>query len=190
MAHNTIQQHLVSVLAEPNLGSLPKCSEANLRTPGCGEGKCKSQARSPGSWCLKDLYSLVAFRERFLKAWWAGEGMECVISLRTFFWLVGGEVIRSQHCQPPGFNWSGVCVLVSSTQLTFPTLWGCQYLQNCLKDMAQNVIYSPWRGHKGPPPSLVTQLLLFFIACFGFFPLPFCIFSLLWLNLLREHLGG
>ena len=34
MVHSTVQQHLVSVLAEPHLGSLPERSEANLRTPG------------------------------------------------------------------------------------------------------------------------------------------------------------
>ena len=41
-----------------------------------------------------------------------------LISSWTFFWLVGGEVIGSQHHQPSGPNWSGVYVLVVSMQLT------------------------------------------------------------------------
>ena len=48
----------------------------------------------------------------------------CVISSWTFFWLVGGEVIGSQHHQPSGSNQSGVCVLVVSVQLTSSTWWG------------------------------------------------------------------
>ena len=71
-----------------------------------------------------------------------------VISFWTFFWLVGGEVTRSQHPQPSGSNQSGVYVLVGSMQLTSPNLWGFQYLQNNSKDIAQNIIYSLWEGKK------------------------------------------
>ena len=42
----------------------------------------------------------------------------CVTSSWTFFWLVGGEVIRSQYHQPSGSKWPGICVLVGSIQLT------------------------------------------------------------------------
>ena len=65
-----------------------------------------------------------------------------VISSWTFFLLVGGEVIRRQHHQPSGSNWSGVYMLVGSIQLTSPTWWGFQNLQNSSKDRAQNIIYS------------------------------------------------
>ena len=40
--------------------------------------------------------------------------MGCMISLRTFFWLVAGEIIRNQPHQPSGSNKFGVYVLLSS----------------------------------------------------------------------------
>ena len=54
----------------------------------------------------------------------------CVISSWTFFRLVGGEVIGTQHHQPSGSNWSRVYVLVANMQLTSSTWWEFQYLQN------------------------------------------------------------
>ena len=48
---------------------------------------------------------------------------EGVISSWIFFWLVGGEVMRSQHHQPSGSNLSGISMLVGGIQLTFYT-WG------------------------------------------------------------------
>ena len=56
-----------------------------------------------------------------------------MISSWTFFWLVGGEVGGSEHYQPFGSSWSGVYVLVGSIQLTSPTWWGIQALQNSSK---------------------------------------------------------
>ena len=54
-----------------------------------------------------------------------------MVSSWTFFWLVGGEVIRSQHHQPSGFSClSGIYMLVGSMQSTSPTWWGFQYLQS------------------------------------------------------------
>ena len=47
--------------------------------------------------------------------------------------------------------------------------------------MAQNIIYSPWGGAKGPWPCLMTELLWFCPVWLLF--LCFCIYSLLWLNL-------
>ena len=44
-----------------------------------------------------------------------------MISWRTFFWLVGGEIIGSQHHQPPASKRSGVYMLVGSLQSTSPT---------------------------------------------------------------------
>ena len=75
----------------------------------------------------------------------------CGISLWTFFWLVGGKVIKvngSQHHQPSDSNQSEVYVLGGSIQLTFSILWGFQYLQDSSKDLAENIIYSPWEGTK------------------------------------------
>ena len=78
--------------------------------------------------------------------------------------VAGGEVIRSQHHQPSGSNWLGVYRLVSSMQLTSPTWWGFQYLQNRTKNMAQGIIYSPWGGTKASWLYLMTRLLLFCLA--------------------------
>ena len=50
--------------------------------------------------------------------------------LVNILWLVDGEVIRSQYHQLLASNSSGVCVLVNSIQLTSPTWWRFQYLQN------------------------------------------------------------
>ena len=49
--------------------------------------------------------------------------------------MVSGEVITSQHHQPSDSHQSGVYVLMGSIQLTSPTWWGFQYLQNSSKDM-------------------------------------------------------
>ena len=57
------------------------------------------QARSPGSWCLKDLNTLLAFRERFLKTGWGGLCEVCdqlVDILLTGWWW---RWIRSQQHQ-------------------------------------------------------------------------------------------
>ena len=56
--------------------------------------------------------------------------------------MVSGEIIRNQHYQPSGSNWSGVYLLVASMWLTSWTWWKFLYLQNSSKDRDQ-VIYSP-----------------------------------------------
>ena len=78
--------------------------------------------------------------------------MRCVISPWTFFWLVGSEITGSQHHQPSCSDQSGVRILVGSIQLASFTWCGFQYLQNSSEDMAQSIIYSPWRGTKSPWP--------------------------------------
>ena len=50
-------------------------------------------------------------------------GSEGSISWRTFFRLVGGEVIGSCH-QKPCSSCSGVCMLTGSKHLNSPTWWG------------------------------------------------------------------
>ena len=72
--------------------------------------------------------------------------MGCVIRWRTLFWLVGGEVIRSQLHQP-GFNYSGVCVLVISVQSVSSTCGGFSICK--AKEMAQNIICSPLGATEG-----------------------------------------
>ena len=72
----------------------------------------QGQARRIGSSCSKDLNSLMVFKEGFLKAALGVRVVGCLISLWTFFWLVGAEVtqryFRWQHHQPSGPNWSEV----------------------------------------------------------------------------------
>ena len=63
-----------------------------------------------------------------------------VINLWTFFQLVE-MVVTSQHHQPSGSNWSGVCVLVANI-VNFFNL-GSSVSQESSKDMAQNVICCP-----------------------------------------------
>ena len=109
--------------------------------------------------------------------------MGCVISSWTSFLLVGGEVVRSQHHQPSGSNWSGVYMFVGIIRLTSSTWWRIQSLQNISKDMAQSIIYSSGRGTKVSWLSLVAKLLLFCLTvflsfCIFFFPIKF----VLWLK--------
>lgn len=57
--------------------------------------------------------------------------------------MAGGEVIRSQHHQPSGSNWSGVYPLVGSMQLTSPPGRGFRiYADNILR-------CGPWRDADG-----------------------------------------
>ena len=100
-----------------------------------------------------EVKSLIVFKE------------QRVISSWTFFWWVGCEVIGSQLHQPSGSNRSGVYMLVGSMQLTSSTWRGFQDLQNSSKDMAQNIIYSPWGRTKSPWLCLMTKVLWLGLAC-------------------------
>ena len=108
---------------------------------------------------------LIVPKEQGMISWW------------TFFWLVGGAVIGSQYHQPSGSNRFGVYLLVGSMQLTSSTCWGFQYLQNSSKDMAQNIIYSPWRRTKCPWLCLMAKVLLFCFAWLFSFLSAFSHFS-------------
>ena len=94
-------------------------------------------------------------------------------------WLVVKEPQSRLH-QAAGSNRSGIYMLEGSIQLT-STWWGFQYLQNSSKDMAQNIIYSPWGGNKSPWLCLMAKLWLFCLAWLFSFASAF--FSLLWWNL-------
>ena len=91
-----------------------------------------------------------------------------VVNFWKLFWLVGGEVIRSQHHQPS----AGVYMLVGSMQATSPTWWGFQYLQNSSKDVT--ILSIDLTLFNGWSIVLLSCLIVF---------LSFCIFSLLWLDL-------
>ena len=63
---------------------------------------------------LKVWNSQMASRKMFLNIRWGKGVVWCVISLWTFFWFIGGEVIRSQHNQPFVSNQSEYWGFVSS----------------------------------------------------------------------------
>ena len=136
----TVKICLILLLNQTWIG-LAMCSKVNLLIQGCGEGKCCIFAGTN-----KESRWLMLKRpeppDGFFKDRVRESVVGCVISSWTFFCLVGGEVIGSQHHQPSSSNHSGIQALVSSIQLTSSTWWGFQYLQNSSKDMAQNIIYS------------------------------------------------
>ena len=80
-----------------------------------------------------------------------------MVSSWTFFWLVGGEVIGCQHHQPSGSTPSGVSMFVGSIQLTSPTWWGLQYLQNSSKILLRK--YIPSGGTRTLPEGCTTVFL-------------------------------
>ena len=101
-----------------------------------------------------------------------------MISSWTFFWLIGGKVIGSQHHQLSGSNWSGVYVVVGNIQLTSSIWQGFQYLQHSSKDIAKNITFRPPGVTQDPWFCLMAIIILTCLAvllCFG-------IFSLLWLH--------
>ena len=121
----------------------PSHRKANLLTPGCEEGKTSTaaghQATSPGSLFFKGLTVCWLSGKGFWRQGVAG----CVISSWTFFWLIGGKVIGSQHHQLSGSNWSGIYVVVGNIQLTSSTWQRFQYLQHSSKDIAKNITFRP-----------------------------------------------
>ena len=111
--------------------------------------------------------------------------MGYVISSWTFFWLVRGEVIGSHHNQSSDYNQSEIFAC-GKVQFTSSAWWGHRYLQNSSKDMAQNIIWSPWGGTKDPWLCLMAKLLLFGPVWLFSFAFVFLFFSLLWLNLIFD----
>ena len=95
-----------------------------------------------------------------------------VVTSWTFFWFVG-----SQHHQPSGFNRSVVSVLVGCRQLTSSTWWGFEYLQKSSKDVAWNIIHSPWWRSEGPWLCLTAKFLLFCLAWLFSFLSAYSLFS-------------
>ena len=68
----------------------------------------------------------------------------CVMRSWTFFGLAGGEVTRGQHFQSSGSSWSGVCLCICGQHtVNFSYLVRVSESAKDLKDMTQNIIYSP-----------------------------------------------
>ena len=120
--------------------------------------------------------------------------MGCVISLWTFFWLVGDEIIGSHHPQPSGSQSLWDLCACEQHIVNFFHLMGILVSPKQLKDMAQNIIYniiylsiilyniyityivivyniyyniysiSPWGRTKGPWLCLMAKVLLLCLA--------------------------
>ena len=122
------------------------------------------QARNPGKLVLKRPWTPNGFQGKVFKDR-VREGScevydQLVDSLLTGWWW-GNRESTSSIFWPQG---SDVFMLVGLIQLTFFTWWGFQYLQNSSKYVAQNIIYSPRGGTKGPWLCLMVKLLLFSLA--------------------------
>ena len=122
------------------------------------------QARSPGKLVLKRPWTPNGFQGKVFKDR-VREGScevydQLVDSLLTGWWWGNRESTSSVFWS----QGSDVFVLVGLIQLTFFTWWGFQYLQNSSKYVAQNIIYSPRGGTKGPWLCLMVKLLLFSLA--------------------------
>ena len=170
--HPCFSSHGSLGVTKPNLGLFARTQWSQSTDTGLWGRKVQHLLQGTkqgvqGSQCLKDPNSSKAFRERFLKTGWGRGVVGYVISSWTFFWLVGGEVIRNQHHQASGSSQSGVYVLMGNLiwrKLTSSTWWGFQCLQNSSKDMTQNITYSPWGGTKCPWLCLKAKLLLICLA--------------------------
>ena len=108
------QQH---VMARNRPGLMPEPSLCALTLSSISEfwGKveknsffCRCQAKSPGQLVLKRPNLPEDFQGKVYKTRWGKGVMGCVTISWTFFWLVGGEVLGSQHHQLSGFNQYGV----------------------------------------------------------------------------------
>ena len=76
-------------------------------------------------------------------------------------WLVVSKWASASSTS--GFNWSGVSVPVGGTQLTSPTWWGFQYLQNSSKVE----FCVSFEGDPGPCPKPDLLFLPLFLAALG-----------------------
>ena len=100
-------------------------SKVNILTPGSGEENCnfycRCQTRSIGSYCSKDLSSLMDFRERFM---WVRGCVQLANCLLIGWWWGNQESASSTSWFQPVW---GVLAL-GSIQLTSSTWWVFKYL--------------------------------------------------------------
>ena len=122
---------------------------------------------------------LMDFRERFLKAASRVWVAECLISLWAFFWLVSGEVTKWYFGISISIFWVQLAYYPHGCVNSFH-LVGVLVSAKQLKDMAQNIIYSPCGGTKHSWLWLEISIILSCLTAF----LCFCILSLLQLNFL------
>ena len=160
------------------------------------EGRRRGDGRGRGCWMASPTqwtWVWISFRSW----WWTGRPgvLQSTGSQRVRHdWATEPNWIFSSRGSLFPFLWGqfGNCARRSSLchghslvimQLTSSTWWRFWYLQNISKEMAQNIIYRPWRRTKGRWLCLMIKLLfvwlLFFAsALFHFFLMKF----ILWLN--------
>ena len=108
---------------------------------GAKKGLLQGQARRTGGSYLKDLNSLMGFREEFLKATFGVRAAGCM----TFFWLVGSEVAEwcFRNLSHQLSDQSGV----SEGSYHPPPGWGTLAPSEQLKDMYQIILYTHTHTH-------------------------------------------
>ena len=124
----------------------------------------------------------MVFREWFLKTGWKRVVMGFVINLWIFFWLIGSEVIVSQHHQLSGSCQSGGLYACERRTVNFFQLVEVSVLQNSSKEEALDFTCSLRGETKGPWLCLMAKLLLLCLAWVFFFRhfLPSLIKFILW----------
>ena len=146
-------------------------SKVNILTPGSGEENCnfycRCQTRSIGSYCSKDLSSLMDFRERFM---WVRGFVQLANCLLIGWWWGNQESASSTSWFQPVWD----VIALGSIQLTSSTWWVFKYLltkkkkkQETSKDLAHNIIYSFWG--RTNCPWLLFCLVWLFPLCVHFF---------------------
>lgn len=145
-------------------------SKASLLTLDWAEGKtafiCRAAIKEKEQLMLKRPLAYTPLQlifRGFFKGNISGEGLRCIVSLWTSFWLVGSEVTgwhfgHINH-QFSGSNHSGVYVFVISMQSISSTQEGILVSTKLLKDMQQNIIYSTWGETKGTWLHFMAKLL-------------------------------
>ena len=104
----------VTLLLKQTWVYLPMCCKANLVTLDCGEGKCSiycwCQVRSPGQPVLKRPELPEGLQGKVFKEKVREKGYRVCDQLLAILLIVWWRLIRNQHHQPSGSNWSGVYI--------------------------------------------------------------------------------
>ena len=153
---------------QTKLGSThPTCSAADLLTPGCGEGKCSVYCKTSQS---KENGQLKFKSPRCEGEGCGGRGQLTCSSLIGWWW---GNSMMFLEFQPSTLwlhSLQGLCACRQHA-VKFFRLVGVWVSAKQLKNVAQNIIYSPWGGTESPWLCFTAKLLLFRLAWlfpFGF----------------------
>ena len=121
----TYKKFIGGIVTQPNWVHLPECPVRPVYWHGVAvKESIAFLARSnkdSRQLVLKRLELPGGFQGNVFKDRGRGRAARCMTSSWMFFWLVGGEVIRSQHHQPETFWFHGVYMFMDSLQLTSST---------------------------------------------------------------------